>query len=189
MTRRWRGTIDVPPTEDGLKDAMRLGGRLRLGVIYHDSLSRCRRTAVAMSPYSTVETDGPRPWKMGPLFEGHEITPESIINSQWQVENPWIFPLGGEQFGRWLWDWKEWISMVDMDRLLVRERKGVVTHNRNIQALYSRHSDTFYPKLYNAVGPSPLTVHVYSKGHIAPWNGKDVPGLYLIRHAPTEWGT
>lgn len=184
--RRWRGTLDISPTEDGLWDALKLGEKLKLDVVYHDKLARCRRTAHMLKPSASVETEGPRPWKMGPMFEGKEITASSLRDAQWYVENWSVFPYFGKSFRSWYTSWLNWIN--DLKEAPV-ERVGIVTHNRNIQALYSTHNGVFYPKLYNAEGPEPLSVHVYQNGYVAPWNGVSRPGIYLIRHAPTLFGT
>ncbi len=186
MTRRWRGMIDVPPTHEGLVQAAQLGHSLPLDYIYHDHLSRCAETAYALDPEVTVETAGPRPWHMGPDFEGKEITEESLDRCRYLVKIEYR-PFGGESFGGWYCDWTSWLDSIEQQPI---RKVGIVTHNRNIQALYSRHNGVFYPHLYDVDGPSFLTVHVYSKGHIAPWNGKAVPpGIYILRHCETEWGT
>ena len=69
---------------------------------------------------------------------------------------------------------------------------GIVTHNRNIQYLYSLHEGEFIYKLYDVEGPGFCSVHYFDQrtGHIAPWGGKGVPrGIYLIRHGETSFGT
>lgn len=184
---RWRGTLDVPPTLDGLWAARELGEKLKLDVIYYDKLSRCRRTGQAIFVDQLIRTEGPRPWKMGPLFEGKDITPKSLLEAQFLVENPTIVPDQGESFGQWCNSWTNWIQTMDAFN---EGSTGIVTHNRNIQALYSFHNAIFYPHLYNVKGPAPLSVHYYYNGLIAPWNYRETPpGLYLIRHAPTNFGT
>jgi broad specificity phosphatase PhoE len=183
---RWRGYVDVPITSGGKVKTERLGHRLRLDIVYHDALSRCRDTANLLHPTTTVETDGPRPWRMGPQFEGWPITRESLRHAQFLVNNNHICPVGGEPFWWWYRDWTDWIDRLHSGGL----RVGVVTHNRNIQALYSRHGAVFSPRLYDRVGPEPLSVHVFSGGAVAPWGGRCTPpGIYLIRHAPTSFGT
>ncbi len=183
--RRWRGTIDVPPTEDSLWDAFQLGAKLPLDVICHDKLSRCRRTAECMVTDKIIETEGPRPWRMGPEFEGKKITEESLNRCRHLVKTVGSAPYKGEPFKAWYSRWILWIEEIDQ-----AGRLGIVTHNRNIQALYATHDGVFYPHLYDTGGPAFLTVHVYQDGHIAPWNGKDVPnGIYILRHAETNWGT
>ena len=184
--RRWRGFLDVPATGAGLSAAAELGRHLRLDIVYHDRLSRDRDTAKALNPFLTLETDGPLPWHMGPQFEGQEITEGTLKAAQFLACNPHICPIGGEAFGWWYERWTKWIDRLKDGRLKV----GVITHNRNLQVLYSRHGGCFYPKLYDCVGPSPLSVHVFSRGAAAPWGGcAQPPGVYIIRHAPTLWGT
>ena len=182
--RRWRGSIDVPLTYEGYAEATNI--YLPLSVVYHDSLSRCRDTAECLAPDMMIESRGPRPWRMGTQFEGKEITEESIRHAQCLVSNPWDCPYDGEPFGRWYEMWLAWISRVQHGGKAI----GVVTHNRNIQALYATHEGGLVPRLYNVDGPGFLTVHVYDRGHIAPWGGRWVPpGIYLIRHGETSFGT
>ncbi len=187
--RRWRGTIDVPPTERSLWDAFQLGGELPLDIIYHDKLQRCRRTAECMVADKLIETEGPRPWHMGPKFEGRDITEESLNRCRGLVIDSWRQPFEGKSFHDWHIGWRMWMLIMGFEEKPT-QRVGIVTHNRNIQALYATHNDVFYPHLYDTEGPDFLTVHVYQAGHIAPWNRKAVPnGIYLIRHAATGWGT
>jgi broad specificity phosphatase PhoE len=183
---RWRGYVDVPITSGGKVKTERLGHRLRLDIVYHDALSRCRDTANLLHPTTTVETDGPRPWRMGPQFEGRPITPEGIRHAQFLAVHPDMCPIHGEPFGTWYEHWTKWIDQLDSNGL----RVGVITHNRNIQALYSRRDGEFDPELYNRVGPGPLSVHTFSGGIVAPWDELSVPpGVYLVRHAETSFGT
>lgn len=165
-----------------------LGERLRekggLGIVFHDWLSRDRDTAKAICE-NTAESYGPRPWHMGPCFEGHPITRLSINFAQWLAENPEITPQGGESFGDWYEQWIKWMSDLDASSPI-----GVVTHNRSIQALYSSIHGHFDPQTYNADGPDFLTVHRYKNGYIEPWDGSILqPGIYVVRHGPTAWGT
>lgn len=188
MKRKWRGTLDVPPTEDGLWSALKLMPLLWLDMVYHDNLSRCRRTAEVLvaDKDRRHQTNGSRPWNMGPVFEGQEITEASLNRCRHLVNTPTAMPYQGESFGRWYSDWMEWIWKIEP----ANKRIGVITHNRNIQALYATHNYIFYPHLYDTKGPAFLTVHVYQNGHIAPWNGLVVPdGVYIIRHAETSYGT
>ena len=185
--RRWRGTINVPPTTAGLAKAAILSDRLRLPIIYTDHLDRCRRTAQHLYPGVTGVDDGCGPWHMGPEFEGQEITPVSLAKAQfYSSQAQFVAPDGGESFFAWSTRWTEFIDDLDRPSLPT----GVVTHNRNIQYLYSRHNGRFYPKLYDVTGPDFLSVHVYQDGYIAPWDGRTMVNcLYLIRHANTSWGT
>lgn len=184
--RRWRGYCDVPATIEGLEQAAALGKRLHLDLIYYDRLSRCADTAEALRPMVRAEVFGPRPWRMGPEFEGQEITEESLRRAQHLVCNPDLVPPGGEPFRNWYTDWTNWIDSLKDGGL----RVGVVTHNRNIQALYSRRGGVFDPAAYDCVGPDPLSVHRFSGEAVTPWDGGPVtPGIYLIRHAPTLFGT
>ena len=190
--RFWRGTIDVPPTEESLWEAIdSLRSRLPLDYIYHDKLSRCRRTAEVLEHDFLIETEGSRPWNMGPVFEGKEITEESLDQCREMVKYGGILWEGGECFNDWYYPWINWINNLDSVLDSAKSaRVGVVTHNRNIQALYAIHNNVFYPHLYDATGPDFLSVHVYQGGHIARWNGLAVPeNIYLIRHAATSYGT
>lgn len=187
---RWRGTIDVP---------LSLAGRLRtsilrhelgeLDLVYHDKLSRCVDTASAIKCSVLAEDEGPRPWRMGSEFEGHTISRASLDRARHFVrDNPCKIPTGGESFVSWATDWLLWVRNLPIGHAAV----GVVTHNRNIQFLYAFQYGEFRYKLYDCDGPDFCSVHVYDQktGAIAPWGGKSVPkGLYLIRHADTEFGT
>ena len=183
--RRWRGTIDVPLTDRGKRQAANLAG-LELDAIYYDHLSRCRDTASLIGANVYFESSGPRPWNMGELFDGREITDDSLKLARYYILNPLAKPPKGEPFDRWAAWWLSWINGLKTGFGAV----GVVTHNRNIQYLYSLHSDKFVYKLYDCDGPDFCTVHVYNMGHIAPWGGKGAPkGVYLIRHGETSFGT
>lgn len=190
---RWRGEIDVPLTEAGRNAAVILGAQFesldgKLSLVYHDWLYRCRDTAKALCPLTGQVHVGCRPWRMGPGFEGHPITPESIRHAQWFAENPHEVPTGGESFNSWYAEWMGWLNgIADLSDGPV----GIVTHNRNIQAVYSTVNGKFNPALYNVTGPSFLSVHEYKSRRIAPWNGGELlrQGVYLVRHGETEWGT
>ena len=191
MIRRWRGTIDVPLSSKGYRAAEELGYRLRcwneFDLVIHDDLSRCIDTAGALHSKRYLQNSiGPRPWHMGPGFEGKPVDYLSISNAQLLIATD-MTPTGGEKFSEWLDDW---ITFVDvMDYSYPTDRVAVVTHNRNIQTLYSHHGGQFYQKLYDVEGPSFLTVHVYNRGHIELWGGVSfLPGLYFIRHAETSFG-
>ncbi len=153
--------------------------------VYHDGLKRCKWTAKKLG-WGTVLDGAPGPWKMGPFFEGREITEHNIDIAQTFVENPHVSPLGGESFGRWLTNWMQWLTTLNPYL-----RIAVVTHNRNIQALLSFQGNTFVPKLYNVPGPDFLDIYYTNfSGLIDEWNSRDnPPGIYLIRHVETEWGT
>lgn len=186
--RRWRGTIDVPLNNNGIDQAEVLGTVLDLDWIYHDGLGRCMDTANIIDAPVVENSTGPRPWNMGYLFEGREITEESLKLAGYYVQNPYGKPPGGETFHHWSMMWEEFLGSLVHGWAAV----GIVTHNRNIQYLYSLHRGEFIYKLYDCVGPAPCSVHVYEPhtGAIAPWGGNDVPrGIYLIRHGETEWGT
>ena len=189
--RRWRGEIDVPLTAAGLGTAYALGAKLSeaggLSLCFHDWLSRCRNTAEAVCS-ETIESHGPRPWRMGPAFEGHPITRLSINYAQFLAEHPEATPQGGEPFGRWYAEWMEWLSG---DSLPVEygAKLGIVTHNRNLQAISSTVNGHFDAGLYNCDGPGFCTVHFYKDGKLMPWNEKTLmPGVYLIRHGETSFG-
>ncbi len=190
QNRRWRGTLDVPLTRDGHTGAVWLGLDFPedFDLVIHDDLSRCRDTArVLYSDRYLQNSIGPRPWHMGPMFEGKPITELSISNAQLMIATD-MTPTGGEKFSEWLDDWMTFIHV--MDYSYPNERVAVVTHNRNIQTLYSMHNGEFNQKLYDVPGPSFLTVHVYNRGHIEPWGEVGFPpGLYIIRHGETAWGT
>jgi broad specificity phosphatase PhoE len=125
---------------------------------------------------------------MGPGFEGKPVEYLSISNAQLLVATD-IPPTGGERFSEWVEDWETFIDV--MNYSYPKDRVAVVTHNRNIQYLYSRRScGCFSPKLYDVAGPGFLSVHYYKDGYIAPWSERSFPpGLYLIRHGETAWGT
>jgi broad specificity phosphatase PhoE len=190
---RWRGEIDVPLTELGRNGAIYLGAQLeekepKLLMVYHDWLSRCWDTAKAVCPVTAQVNYGCRPWRMGPAFEGNPITAESVRHAQWFAEHPHERPNGGEPFGDWYTEWLSWLNgIADITDSPV----GVVTHNRNIQAVYSTVEGKFVPDLYNVPGPTFLSVHEYRHRQIAPWDGGVLVrrGVYLIRHGETEWGT
>jgi broad specificity phosphatase PhoE len=190
--RRWRGSIDVPPTEEGLAEARVLGDDLwragGLDVVGHDGLSRCKKTAKHLG-FEKKKHFGARPWNMGPGFEGKEITPESLESAKWfWREHPYVEPAGGESFMDWYDDWMLFLEV--QDNRARYNKIGIVTHNRNIQAVYATGPKGLHGPIYDQDGPDFLTVHVYSRGHIAPWNGqRTASGVYLIRHCATEWGT
>jgi broad specificity phosphatase PhoE len=160
-----------------------------LDIVYHDSLERCRNTAKALNPEILHEDDQAGPWNMGPEFEGKAITDASLDNCRFYVRNAGIDPPGGEAFYLWYTLWMRWLNSLEYGYAAV----GVVTHNRNIQAVYSTDRWGFFrPHMYDVVGPDYCTVHVYDQhtGEIAPWGGNDVPrGIYLIRHGETDFGT
>jgi broad specificity phosphatase PhoE len=189
IIRRWRGTLDVPLTKQGMKQAFDLQLKLgRLDMIYHDKLSRCRDTAAILRPEVLTEDEGPRPWNMGSLFEGREINKNSLTLARYYIQNPKGKPPGGEAFCTWFSHWLGWIQALKVGFAAV----GVVTHNRNIQYLYARQTGNFLYKVYDCDGPDFCSVHYYDpkRKHIAPWGGSGVPrGIYLIRHGATSWGT
>jgi broad specificity phosphatase PhoE len=188
VVRRWRGEIDVPLTVNGRSAAYWLGMMLSdaggLTMCYHDWLSRSRDTAKGVCPITALD-NGPRPWRMGRAFEGHPITRQSLLWAQWYACNPQADPgHGGEPFGEWYDEWMSWLDFPAEAKI------GVVTHNRNIQAVYSTVGGVFRPELYNCVGPGFCTVHFYRGGRIKPWDGQTlVNGVYLIRHGETIFGT
>lgn len=190
MTRKWRGELDVPLNEAGVEQVRALGkarGRLRGEVTcFHDWLSRCRDTALAVS-FRRVVSRGPRPWRMGPGFEGWPITGESIRHAQYLVEHPNVVPTGGECFYAWYDSWMNWVEWLHYANLGAR---CVVTHNRNIQALYATVEGKFRPELYNVDGPSYCSLHSYSNGAIRPVDDDFMPwgGVLLIRHGETDFG-
>ena len=193
VNRRWRGTLDVPLNNVGLLDAEILGDVLcDLGgfdLVIHDDLSRCRDTAYKMPSGRHLQNSlGPRPWRMGPTFEGEPITEGSIARAQLGISVDHKFP-GGERFSKWFGDWMTFITV--MDYSYPKDRVAVVTHNRNIQSLYATLPGYgFYQPHYDVEGPGFLSVHFYDRGWIAPWGGTNFPpGLYLIRHGETAWGT
>ena len=160
----------------------------RLDMVYHDKLSRCKDTAAILRPEVLTEDEGPRPWNMGSLFEGREITEDSLTLARYYIQNPDAKPPGGESFHRWAYPWSFWIRTLRVGFAAV----GVVTHNRNIQYLYAYQTGRFLYKTYDCNGPDFCSVHYYDqkRGHIAPWGGNRVPrGIYLIRHGETEFGT
>ena len=189
QVRRWRGTIDVPLSVRGIVHSWEKLRGLNLDLVYHDHLSRCRDTANMICANVFVEDEGPRPWKMGSLFEGREIDEDSLQMARWYIkENIDAVPPGGEKFRRWIEDWMFWIKFLEIGHSAV----GIVTHNRNIQYLYSIFNGRFEYKLYDCRGPDFNSVHYYDRhtGSIAPWGRNDIPkGIYLIRHGETEWGT
>lgn len=178
----------MPVTKEGRRLASHVGWQLRkaggLDICYHDWLSRCRDTAVEMG-CPTEEVTGPRPWRMGLSFEGHPVTRGSINFAQFMVVYDYLIPQGGESFGAWFKEWTTWLNS-----RLSSARVGVVTHNRNIQAVYATVGGVFFPELYDSGGPQFCTVHHYNGSGIQPWDGKELTqGVYLIRHAETTWGT
>lgn len=188
MTRRWRGAIDVPPTQEGLMEAWKLGSRLHLDAIYHDNLSRCDLTASAMRPNVLFEAEGPGPWNMGELFEGREITPDSLQLAAYYVQNSNGCPPRGETFREYYDRWMGWLRNLKIGYATV----GVVTHNRNIQTVYAQQYGKFCYQMYDCHGPDFLSVHYYDRhsNRIAPWGGNALPrGIYLVRHCETAWGT
>jgi len=180
--------IDVPLNEDGTDQAFYFGKRLPLNIVYCDHLKRCKETASYLSQISIISS-GPLPWRMGPNFEGKPITEDSLQMARRYIMEPCITPLGGEAFHYWYTRWIEWVR--DLDRICpANKRVGVVTHNRNIQALYATGPDgRFNYEKYDCAGPDFCSAHLYHKGYIAPWNGNLVNGLYMIRHSETEFGT
>ena len=189
-TRRWRGELDIPLNKDGWEQAHDLGERIRaaggVDICLHDWLSRCSDTARQIG-FRRVSR-GPRPWRMGPEFEGKEITEASLRCAQHLVEHPHYVPDGGESFGAWYdsWiRWMEWAESLTLNKLIV----GVVTHNRNVQALYSTINGKFDAKRYNVVGPDYCSVHSYSGGEIRPWKPDRPWGVMVIRHGETDFGT
>jgi len=182
--RRWRGMIDVPLTENGERQAESIG--IDLDAVYHDRLQRCVDTASRITANVQFVADGPLPWDMGELFEGREITEDSLNLARYYIQNPHGKPPRGETFHTWRTRWMGWLQSLEIGFAAV----GIVTHNRNIQYLYSLYKGEFHYKMYDVDGPDFCTVHVYDRGHIAPWGWGHVPkGLYLIRHGETEFGT
>jgi len=188
MERRWRGTIDVPLTDEGLWQADRLRDRIgTLDLIYHDGLSRCRDTATVLAPNAMAESDGPRPWNMGQLFEGREITPDSLHLASHYVKNRFAVPPGGEPFAVWADHWWNWLREVDAEDRTV----GIVTHNRSIQHAIAMNSGVFDYQAYDCDGPDFCTAWHHKDGRTAEWlGGEPPPGtVLLLRHGQTEWGT
>lgn len=187
--RRWRGTINVPPTNEGLAKSWNLGSRLQLDAIYHDSLSRCDLTASALRPNVLFEAPEAGPWNMGELFEGREITEDSLKLAAYYVNNPYGCPPKGEPFHDYYYRWMSWIRELKIGFAAV----GVVTHNRNIQTVYAQQYDgKFKYHMYDCHGPEFLSVHYFDRRRnvIEPWGGNAMPlGLYLVRHCDTSWGT
>jgi len=185
--RRWRGTLDVPLTENGVNQALELSLRMeRLDAIYCDKLSRCVQTAAAQAPNVMFDAEEAGPWRMGHLFEGREITEDSLDLARYYISKPYALPPGGEPFCEWSNRWMNWLRNLKTGFAAV----GIVTHNRNIQYLYASQHGHFVYKMYDVHGPDFCSVHVYSEGLCAPWGGKNVPrGLYLIRHGETNFGT
>lgn len=186
--RRWRGTIDVDPTYEGLVKAWKLGDKLHFDAIYHDHLSRCDLTASAMRPRVMFEAEEAGPWNMGNLFEGREITEDSLKLASHYVTNPHVCPPGGEPFQVYYERWMGWLRDLRVGFATV----GIVTHNRNIQTVYAQQYGKFKYQMYDCHGPEFLSVHYYdrSANRIAPWGGNSIPrGIYLIRHCDTSWGT
>ena len=191
--RRWRGTLDVPLTRDGEIGAkwLALDFPEPFDMVIHDDLSRCKYTALALFSHRFLQNSlGPRPWKMSPGFEGELVTEESIALAQLYVKFDWVDG-DGERFSEWYEDWMTFIHV--WNRSYPYDRVAVVTHNRNIQALYATLPVPGLPfsrSLYDAEGPGFLSVHYYKDGHIAPWTERAFPpGLYLIRHGETAFGT
>jgi len=156
-------------------------------MVSYDHLSRCIDTAKMIKANVFHQDDGSGPWAMGYLFEGHEINEDSIGMARWYITgNPDGIPPGGESFRRWSERWMEWLNGLQIGHAAV----GIVTHNRNIQAVYASEGWRFHYPIYDCEGPAFLSVHVLQDRHIAPWGGKHMPpGLYLIRHGQTSWGT
>jgi broad specificity phosphatase PhoE len=169
---------------------MRLGLDLRnLGrfdKVYHDGFQRSLVTARNLGCSDVKKHFGPRPWHMGPTFEGKEITEQSIERVRSYIDSG-LPPPKGETFYEW---YSEWMTFLDVQGHPPVDKKiGIVTHNRNIQAVYATHRGRFHYPVYDCIGPDFLTIHVYQQGHIAPWNGKTLTnGIYLIRHGETEFG-
>ena len=192
--RRWRGNIDVPLTALGEAQANVAGSRLKeaggLTLCYHDSLSRDVATARAVC-HATAISPGPRPWKMGPGFEGHPITRNSILHANWFMRHRDVVPHGGESWGQWYSEWMSWLAWLGRPGTHATSGKiGVVTHNRNIVAVQATTETGFDPKLYDCDGPDFCEVYYYFLGKITPWLGTTlVPGIYLIRHGETSFGT
>jgi len=160
----------------------------RLDAIYHDSLSRCADTALLLKPNVLFEAPEAGPWNMGELFEGREITEDSLNLARYYVENNLAKPPRGEQFATYYDRWMCFLVNLKHGHSAV----GIVTHNRNIQTVYASQYGRFEYQMYDCDGPGFCSVHYYDQrtGLIAPWGGKNVPnGIYLIRHGETSWGT
>ena len=187
--RRWRGYTDVPLNTAGFAQVKSLEQRLgMLDRIYFDHLQRCRKTAEGLNPYQLKQDDGPRPWRMGRLFDGEVINDDSLNIARKFILSPELDPPGGEFFGKWSNEWLKWLQNLKYGHAAV----GIVTHNRNIQYLYSLYEGQFVYKLYDCVGPDYCSVHYFNPNtnHIAPWNYRYTPkGIYLIRHGETSFGT
>jgi broad specificity phosphatase PhoE len=185
--RRWRGSIDVPLTREGRIQALDLYTEIgKLDAIYSDGLSRCRDTAQILNPFVYFDSEESGPWRMGHLFEGREITDDSLNLAQHYINNPFVCPPGGETFQEYYERWMGWLEDLKNGFAAI----GVVTHNRNIQTAYACQHGEFSYQMYDCDGPGFCSVHYYDRGRIAPWGGKNVPkGIYLIRHGATEWGT
>ena len=187
MTRRWRGTIDVPLTGYGREQAKALRRRIgKLDVVYYHNLSRCRETAAILRPGVMCRVEPPRPWNMGEMFEGREITEESLKLAQHYIEFPYAVPPKGEPFSRWSSEWRSWLLNLDPAYATI----GVVTHNRSIQHAIAMNDGCFDFHAYDCKGPDFCSIYHHRNGRTAEWLGDRLPaGIFLIRHGETEWGT
>lgn len=171
--RKWRGMINVPLTADGTDQAFYLGKKLQFDCVYHDKLQRCKETASYLSDI-LICSSGPEPWKMGTEFEGKEITEESLQEARRYILEGGV-PPGGEPFDYWYNKWVEWVRELARVRP-PNMRVGIVTHNRNIQALYATGPDGFDYSIYDCAGPDFCSVHEFH-------------GLTFTRHGETSYGT
>jgi broad specificity phosphatase PhoE len=179
-------------TPQGFFEATQLGDKIKAAggfdFVYHDGLQRCYQTAIRLCSQARKDF-GPRPWNMGPEFQGKPITKDSLARARdYITTNHGSHPPGGESFNDWYGDWMTFLAVQEYAHF--GKKVGIVTHNRNIQTVYSIQGGQFSYKLYDCEGPGFLSVHVVDRGEIAPWNEKEIrPGIYLIRHAATSWGT
>lgn len=130
------------------------------------------------------------------ILEGAPVNPGTIGAVQYYTEHSDERPPGrsaysgrpADTFGEWA---RRWFAVVrELSRqAALGKRVAIVTHNRNIHAMASLDAEgQIDPELMNQAGPGPNTVHVMTDTGLKEWNGEWIrPGVYLVRHAETDW--
>jgi broad specificity phosphatase PhoE len=180
--------------------ARRVKDRGGFDVIYHDNQWRTFLTALvysAIMPEAKIANVGMcgQSQALGEL-EGQPVNEDTIARMQHFIVNPNERPPGrsscstrdGETFTEYRTRWLDLVEDLN-DEASVGKRVAIITHNRNIHML-----DSLGPggevdlHLMNAPGPAPNTIHRLEGAGVKEWNGSWIKeGVYLIRHAETEW--
>lgn len=209
---KFRASVDIPLNAEGKAEAEAQAKQLAsLGgfdEIYHDNQKRTKETAGAFKramPKAVLRTTGVRSQSQAlGQFEGQPVTPETLAAMQDMVENPDKRPGPGgpestrkpETFNEFL---QRYLPLVDeLHAKAQKEGKAIalITHNRNIiteDARLAKQGEegrgrSVDPEVMRGKGPETGSVNKVIDHATEDWTGKPIdPGLYLIRHAQTDW--